>query len=196
MKSLVDDCFDDIGAAITNSRKDIDIDVINTNRKISKFIPSTLSCPPPVSQEGENYNVPDDENEEDIEWEKTDNKDDHEEKVNPAELSLRNNSQPTARSITQSSTRQITLNVGFIISRRKPGVLGDLTDGLKDIDMAKSKRKERHDAAIEETRCMKIRVKAEVEKNRLDIERELGARRLALEEKQQAFREKMALEGR
>ena len=196
MKSLVDDCFDDIGAAITNSRKDIDIDVINTNRKISKFIPSTLSCPPPVSQEGENYNVPDDENEEDIEWEKTDNEDDHEEKVNPAELSLRNNSQPTARSITQSSTRQITLNVGFIISRRKPGVLGDLTDGLKDIDMAKSKRKERHDAAIEETRRMKIRVKAEVEKNRLDIERELGARRLALEEKQQAFREKMALEGR
>ncbi len=66
---------------------------MNTNRKISKSIPSTLSCPPPVSQEGENYNVPDDENEEDIEWEKTDNEDDHEENVNPAEPLLRNTSQ-------------------------------------------------------------------------------------------------------
>ena len=62
--------------------------------------------------------------------------------------------------------------------------------------MAKSKRKERHDAAMEETCCMEIRVKAEVEKKRLDIEREFGARRLALEERQQAFREKMTLEGR
>lgn len=196
MKNLVDDRFDDIGAAITNSGEDIDIDVMNTNRKTSKSIPSTPSCPPPVSQEGENYNVPDDENEEDIEWEKTDNEDDLEENINPAEPPLRNISQPTARSITPSSTGQITPNIGSIISRRKPGVLGDLTDGLKDIGMAKSKRKERHDAAIEETRRMEIRVKAEVEKKRLDIERELGARRLALEERQQAFREKMALEGR
>ncbi len=62
--------------------------------------------------------------------------------------------------------------------------------------MAKSKRKERHDAAIKEMRRMKIRVKAEVEKKRLDIEKGLGARRLALEERQQAFREKIALEGR
>ena len=70
--------------------------------------------------------------------------------------------------------QQSTPNVGPIISRRKPGVLGDLTDGLKDIGRAKSKRKERHDAAIEETHGMEIRVKAEVEKKRFDIERELG----------------------
>ncbi len=120
--------FDDIGAAITNSGEDIDINVMNTNRKISKSILSTLSCPPPVSQEGENYNVPDDENKEDIKWKKTDNEDDHEENVNQAEPPLRYTSQPTARSITPSSTGKITPNVGFIISRRKPGVLGDLTD--------------------------------------------------------------------
>ena len=66
---------------------------MNTNRKISKSIPSTLSCPLPVSQKGENYNVPDDENKEDIEWEKTDNEDDHEENINPAEPLLRNTSQ-------------------------------------------------------------------------------------------------------
>ena len=196
MKNIMDDRFDDIGAAITNSGEDIDIDVMNTNRKTSKSIPSTPSCPPPVSQEVENYNVPDDENEEDVEWGKTDNEDDHEERANPTEPPPRNTSRPTARSITPSSTGQITPNVGSIISRRKPGDLGDLTDGLKDIGMAKSKRKEYHDAAMEETCRMEIRVKAEVEKKRLDTERELGARRLALEERQQAFRGEMALEGR
>ena len=50
--------------------------------------------------------------------------------------------------------------------------------------MAKSKRKERHDVAMEEIRHMKIRIKAKVEKKRLDIEKELGVRRLALEERQ------------
>ena len=77
MKNLVDDIFDDIGAAITNSGEDIDIDVINTNKKTSNSIPFIPSCPLPVSQEGENYSVPDNENEEDIEWEKIDNEDNH-----------------------------------------------------------------------------------------------------------------------
>ena len=30
-ETLVDDRFNDIGAAITNSREDIDLDVMNTN---------------------------------------------------------------------------------------------------------------------------------------------------------------------
>ena len=51
-----------------------------------------------------------------------------------------------------------------MISRRKPGVLGDLTEGLREIGVAKSKRKERHEAAVEETRCYEIRINAEVEK--------------------------------
>lgn len=36
MKYLVDDRFNDIGAAITNSGQDIDLVVMNTNRKILK----------------------------------------------------------------------------------------------------------------------------------------------------------------
>ena len=37
IKLLVDNWFDDIGAAITNSGKDIDLDIINTNQKNFKF---------------------------------------------------------------------------------------------------------------------------------------------------------------
>ena len=36
MKHLVDDRFDNIGAGITNSGQDIDLDVMNTNRKTPK----------------------------------------------------------------------------------------------------------------------------------------------------------------
>ena len=36
MKYLVDDQFDNMGVAITNNGEDIDLDVINTNQKISK----------------------------------------------------------------------------------------------------------------------------------------------------------------
>ena len=42
----------------------------------------------------------------------------------------------------------------------------------------------------------KFKLRPKSKKKWLDIERELGARRLALEERQQAFRGKMALEGR
>lgn len=87
----------------------------------------------------------------------------------------------------------MTPTVGSALSRRKPGVLGDLTEGLKEIGMAKNKRKEFHDVAIHKTRRFEIRENAEVEQKRLDVERELGNRRLALEERQQAFRERMAL---
>ncbi len=77
-----------------------------------------------------------------------------------------------------------------MIFRRKPGVLEDLTDGLREIGVAKSKRKKHHEAAVEETRRYEIRINAKVEKKRLDVERELRVWRLALEERQQAFREK------
>ena len=43
---------------------------------------------------------------------------------------------------------------------------------------------------------MKFELMPRLKKKRLDVERELGVRRLALEERQQAFREKMAFEGR
>ena len=90
----------------------------------------------------------------------------------------------------------MTPNIGSAISYCRLGILGDLTDGLKEIGIAKKKRKELYNAATQKTRRIKIREKTEVEKKRLDIKRELGARQLALEEKQQAFREKMALEAR
>lgn len=81
----------------------------------------------------------------------------------------------------------MTPTVGSALSRRRPGILGDLTDGLKEIVVVKNKQKELYDAAIQETRRFEIREKAEVEKKCLDIERELGACRLALGKRQQAF---------
>lgn len=60
---------------ITNSREDIDIDIMNTNRKIPKSIP--LFIPPRTtsgSHEKENHNASELQNEEDIEWEKTNDK--------------------------------------------------------------------------------------------------------------------------
>lgn len=50
MKHLVYDQFDDISAAITNSGEDIDLDVMNTNRKTSKPatpLPSSQPFPDP-----------------------------------------------------------------------------------------------------------------------------------------------------
>ena len=85
-----------------------------------------------------------------------------------------------------------TPNVGSVISYCKPGILRDLIDGLKEIVVTKNKQKEVHNVAMKKTQRIEICVKAEVGKKRLDIERELGICRLALEERQQEFRKKMA----
>ena len=70
----------------------------------------------------------------------------------------------------------MTPTLGSALSRRKPGVLEDLTEGLKEIGIAKNKWKELHDVATQKTRQFEIRENTEVEKKRLDIERELGNR--------------------
>ena len=191
MKNLVDDRFDDIGAAITNSGEDIDLDVMNTNRKTSKSATPLLPSQPPFDPNL----AADNENEDEIEWEKTDNEDqDGNNEQGTDNLSLNTPQPPATRSgKPHFQDTSITPTVGSAISRRRPGVLGDLTDGLKEIGIAKNKRKELNNAATQETQRIEIREKSQVEKKRLDIERELRARRLALEERQQAFREKMAV---
>lgn len=137
IKNLVDNCFDDIRVAITNCGKDMDIDIINTNRKTSKPISSTPSCLSLVSQERENYCALNDQNKEDIKWEKIDNKDDHQENANCFKSPPYNTAWPTARSVIPSSTRQIIPNIGSIISCWKLGVLENLTNRLKNISMAR-----------------------------------------------------------
>lgn len=71
MKLLVDDQFDDIGAAITKSGEDIDLDVMSTNRKPSKSTTLLLPSQPPFDPNLAANNK----NEEEIEWEKTDDED-------------------------------------------------------------------------------------------------------------------------
>ena len=72
MKHLVDNRFDNIGAAITNSSQDINLDIINTNRKTPKPATSIPLSTQPVSDPSQTL---DDESEEEIELDKTDDKD-------------------------------------------------------------------------------------------------------------------------
>lgn len=94
---------------------------------------------------------------------------------------------PTRCGTPHSQGISTTPTVGSSISCRRTGVLGDLTNGLKEISIAKNKQKELNDVATQETQYIEICKKAKVEKKLLDIERELGVCLLALEEKQQAF---------
>lgn len=137
MKNLVDNWFDDIWAAITNCGKDMDINIINTNRKTSKPIFSTPSCLSLVFQERENYSIPNDKNKEDIKWEKIDNKDDHQKSANCFKFPPYNTAWTTARSVIPSSTSQIIPNIGSIISCCKLGVLENLTNRLKNMSIAR-----------------------------------------------------------
>lgn len=113
MKHLVDDRFDDIGAAITNSGEDIDLDAMNTNQKTFK---SATPLPPSQSFPDPSQAI-DDENEEKIEWEKTDDEDQEGNIEQSADTSsLRNTPQP--RSATpHSQGTGVTPTVGSVISR-------------------------------------------------------------------------------
>lgn len=96
MKNLVDDRFDDIEAAITNSGEDIDIDTMNTNRKTPESIPpSTSPRTTSGSYERENHNAPELQNEEDIEWEKTDNENPSNDNITPTEPPPSDTPQPS-----------------------------------------------------------------------------------------------------
>ncbi len=76
MNNLSDDRFDDIGAAITNTGEDVDLDVMNTFRKTPKSATSSAPQRQLSSDLGsENENEPEAENDEGIEWEKTDDED-------------------------------------------------------------------------------------------------------------------------
>lgn len=70
MKHLVDDQLDDISVIITNSREDINLDVMNTNRKKSKS-----AIPIPLQSTSDPSQAINDKNKEEIEWKKTDNED-------------------------------------------------------------------------------------------------------------------------
>ena len=77
----------------------------------------------------------------------------------------------------------VTLIVDSAISYCWSGVLRDLINSLKEIGIAKNKQKELNDPATQETWRIKICEKAEVEKKRLDIKKELRVFRLVLEKK-------------
>ncbi len=118
-ENLVDDRFDDIGGAITNSSDEVDLDIMSANRKTSK--PSVLSLKLPSSNHG-NKNpdpVPENRKDEGIEWKRTDNEDEeknNEQAADDFEDLLSNSSQANIpRSATPYFTGTITPIVGFVI---------------------------------------------------------------------------------
>lgn len=62
------------------------------------------------------------------------------------------------------SVSQIAPNISLIIFCSRFGVLRDLIDGLKEIDIIKSKQKEYHEAAMEEICLFEIQIYAKVGK--------------------------------
>lgn len=114
MKHLVDDRFDDIGAAITNIGEDIDLDVMNTNRKTSKSATSLFPSQPPFDPNL----AADNKDEEEIEWEKPDNENqDGNNEQGTNNLSLNTLQPPATRSGTpHSQGTSITPTVGSAIS--------------------------------------------------------------------------------
>ncbi len=87
MKNLVNNWFDNIEAVITNSEENIDIDIINMSKKTYESIfSSTLLCTTLGFHEKENHNIPKLENEVDIKWEKTDDKNPPDDNITPTEL--------------------------------------------------------------------------------------------------------------
>ena len=85
--------------------------------------------------------------------------------------------------------------------RRKTGVIAELSDSLRDVEIAKNDRKRLYDAGVqatqqkenmekETTRRLEIRTTSEVEKMRIQTNRELELRRLMLEERRLAIQER------
>lgn len=85
--------------------------------------------------------------------------------------------------------------------RRKTGVIAELSDSLRNVGIAKNDRKRLYDAGVqatqqkenlekETTRRLEICTTSEVEKMRIQTNRELELRRLMLEERRLAIQER------
>lgn len=120
--------------------------MMNINQKTSK--PGTSLSPlQPLS----NYSLDaDNKNNEKIEWEKIDDKIQNENNKQGTDNLSRNTLQsPTTRSATlHFQGISVTLTLSSALSRHKPGILGDLIEGLKEFSIVKNKRKEFYNAAI------------------------------------------------
>lgn len=200
MKNMVEDRFDDIGAAITNSGGEIELDLMGKRKSATPNEAGSSQAPllpPDTSLDGNlDGNSP--------HW-PTDNE---EEEISDVEdLGSQQPSQFPAPGPTPSSSKKSAhrSSVSTFSShpngglRKKPAVLDQLTDGLEKVGVAKYERKRAFDAGVQETERIKvleetkrivIREKSDIKKRRIETEKELENRRLALQEREMALREK------
>lgn len=202
MKNMVKDKFDDIGAAITNIGGEIELDLMGGRKSA---VPNDVgSSPVPLlplenmDQERNRENSPP--------W-PIDNKLKEDETSDVEELGSQKTLQflvlglasgtgkksapkPSAPTFPSSSAGGL---------RKKSAVLDQLTEGLKEVGVAKYGRKKAFDASVQETERVKvleetkrfaIREQADIKRRRIETERELENRRSALQERKMALRKK------
>lgn len=185
MRDMVGDRFDDIGAAITDSDGDVTLDPIQSGDRRRTKGPELEE----VLNNGE-----DDEMDDDIE--DRDRSPHHDHDTTTIQRSANTYTVP----IRTTSPSPIVQPPG--LSRRKSGIMSDLTEGLmsdlieglKEASAIKNERKKLHDKGIEETKRLEIKEKFRVEHRRLDLEErkmvmeeKVRMRSLALEEKRLAM---------
>lgn len=111
----------------------------------------------------------------------------------PAQDTTQNNVVDPISSFIQRTSSPFNFLPSRFQSRRKTGVIAELSNSLKDVGIAKNNRKQLYDAGIqatqqkksiekETTRRLQIRTTSEVEKMRIQANWEIELRRLMLEE--------------
>lgn len=163
--------------------------MININQKTLKPFISLLLSQSLFDLDNKNSGqVVDHNNKKEIKWDKTNNKNQNGNHEQGADNFLHNIVQPIITRLSISHINSIAiLNISFAISFHKSGILKDLTNDLKKICNTKNTQKNIYNAAIKEIKRIEICIKMEFEKIYLNIEKELGVWRLALEEKLQKF---------
>ena len=200
MKNMVEDRFDDIGAAITNSGGEIELDLMGKRKSATPDEAGSAQAPLLPSNTGLDGNLggnsppwPIDDEEEDI--------------SDVEDLGSQQPSQFPVPGPTPSSSKKSALrpSVSTFSShqngglQKKPAVLDQLADGLEKVGVAKYERKRAFDVWVQETEHIKVQEKtkriairdeSEVQKRRIETEKELENRRLALQEREMALRGK------
>ena len=199
MKNMVEDRFDDIGAAITNSGGEIEVDLMGKRKSATPNEAGNPQAPLPPDTgldgnlDGNSPPWPSNNEEDDI--------------SDVEDLGSQQPSQFPDPSPTPSSSKKPAHRPSvFAFSshqngglRKKPALLDQLTDGLEKVRVAKYERKRAFDAGVQETERIKIleetkriaiREESEVQKRRIETEKELENRRLALQEREMALCEK------
>lgn len=158
MKNMVEDRFDDIGAAITNSGGEIELDLMGGRK--SAILDVDNPPVPPLPPE----NMDLERNRENSPLWPTDNELEEDETSDVEELKSQETPRfpvsgpapSTGKKSAPKPSAPIFPNNSTGGLRKKPAVLDQLTEGLKEVGVAKYERKRAFDAGVQETERIKV----------------------------------------